>query len=131
MRLFLVGLLLVLAAGCRNPDDERFIEQFRAGGMRACMKGEGLMRPHWAVPPDQLAASCTCIVYAFMENKTRRELEHLSVGDQLRAREQCSHGAPEAPGPGEAEAMDDATNAILNAAEMSPAAGGNASGGKK
>lgn len=30
MRQFPVGLLLVLAAGCRNPEDERFIEQFRA-----------------------------------------------------------------------------------------------------
>lgn len=131
MRLILIGLLLLVAAGCRNREDERFIEQFRADGMRACMKGQGLMRPHWAVPPDQLAASCICIVHAYLENKTRRELAHLTVGDELRARDQCSHGAPAGPGPGEADAMDDAANAIMNAAEMSPAAQENASGGRK
>jgi hypothetical protein len=49
MRPLLIGLLLLSAAGCRNREDERFIAQFRADGMRACMKGEGLMRAHWAV----------------------------------------------------------------------------------
>ena len=131
MRLLLIGLLLLAAAGCRNREDERFIAQFHDDGMRACMKGEGLMRPHWAVPPDQLGAACTCIVYAFMENKTRGELAHLTVADELRARQQCSHGAPPGPGPGEAEAMDDATNAILNAAVMGSSAEANASGGGK
>src|SRR5262249_50863856 len=124
MRLLLVGLLLVLAAGCRNREDERFIRQFRADGIGTCMKGEGLMRPHWAVPPGQLAETCTCIVSPTTQKNPRRELAHLSVADELRAREQCSHGAPEGPGPGEAEAMDDAANAAIAEIEANAGGGG-------
>ena len=98
MRLILVGLLLVLI-GCSNAADARYIAQFREDGIRACMRGEGLMRPHWAVPPERNEQSCNCIVDAYMEGKTRRQLQHLTVADQMRARERCSGGAPEGAGP--------------------------------
>ena len=99
MRLILAASLLLLPIGCRNAADARFIAKFREDGIRACMRGEGLMRPHWAVPPDRIEQSCNCIVDAYMEGKTRRELQHLTVADQMRARERCSGGAPEGAGP--------------------------------
>jgi hypothetical protein len=100
MRLILMGLILLLPIGCSNAADARYIAQFRENGIRTCMRGEGLMRPHWAVAPDRIEQSCNCIVGAYMEGKTRRELQHLTVADQMRAREQCSGGAPEGLGLG-------------------------------
>jgi hypothetical protein len=90
------------------------------------------MRPHWAVPPERIEQSCNCIVTAYMENKTRRELQHPTVADQLRARDRCSGGAPERAGPGdEIEAIRDATNAVINAATAMPLDQANGSGSKK
>ena len=131
MRLILVSLILLLPIGCNNPADARYIAQYREDGIRACMRGEGLMRPHWAVAPDRIEQSCNCIVDAYMEGHTRRELQHLSVADQLRARERCSGGAPEGAGPGEAEMMDDAVNAAIDAATAVPSRQANSSGSKK
>jgi len=70
------------------------------------------MRAHWAVPPNQLRQTCTCIVTAYMENHDRRELQHLTVEDQLRARDRCRNGARSA-GPGEAEAMGNPADRMI------------------
>ena len=121
MRAILVALLLLLPTGCSNAADGRFIAKFREDGIRACMRGEGLMRPHWAVQPDRIEQSCNCIVDAYMEGKTRRELQHLTVADQLRARDRCSGGAPEGAGPGDALGN-------LEEAVMPPSQEGNAAG---
>src|SRR4051812_20182857 len=69
-----------------NAADDRYIAQLRESGIRARIRGEGLMRPQWAVAPDRTEQSCDCIVDAYMEGKTRRTLQHLTVEDQLRAR---------------------------------------------
>ena len=123
MRWILLPVLL-LPIGCRNAADARYIAKFREDGIQACMSGgETLMRPHWHVPPDRLEQTCNCIVDAYMEGKTRRQLQHLTVADQMRARERCSGGAPEGAGP-----ADELGNLE---AVMMPSAEGNASGPKK
>ena len=115
MRVIFIGLLL-MPIGCSNAADARYIQQYREDGIRNCMRGEGLMRPHWAVAPDRIEQSCNCIVDAYMENKTRRTLQHLTVDDQLRARERCSGGAPEGAGPGDVIDSGDSVNAAIDAA---------------
>jgi hypothetical protein len=131
MRSILASLLLLLPIGCRNAADERYFAQFREDGIAACMRGEGLMRPHWAVPPDRIELSCNCIVTAYMEGKPRRTLQHLTVEDQLRARDRCSGGAPEGVGPGDVIDSGDAVNAAIDAAAEVPSEQVNASGAKK
>jgi hypothetical protein len=122
MRLILVTVLL-LPMGCDHAADARYIAQFREDGIRACIRGESVMRPHWGVPPDRLELTCNCIVDAYMEGKTRRQLQYPTIEDQMRARERCSGGAPEGAGPG------DVMN--LEAAVMTPLEEGNAAGSKE
>jgi hypothetical protein len=113
---FILMALPILLAGCgqgRNEEEARYIAQFRAEGVRSCMRGEGLMQPHWAVPPERLQQTCECIVAAFTEGKTRRTLQHLTVGDELRAREQCSNGAPFGAGPGDQMDMNEVANVMI------------------
>jgi hypothetical protein len=126
MRFMLMAAPMLLV-GCTSRSDEeaRFIAQFRADGVRACMRGEGLMQPHWSVPPERLQQSCECIVAAYTEGKTRRTLQHLTVGDELRARERCSNGAPIGVGPG-----DEMVNMAPDLSFMNAPREDNASGGK-
>ena len=132
MRSILVTFALLLA-GCNRAADTRaaearYIAQFRADGIQSCLRGEGLMQPRWAVPEEQLDATCRCIVAAFTEGKTRRTLQHLSVTDQLRARERCSNGAPLGASPREkadAAMMDEAVNVAILSTE------GNTGGAKR
>ena len=125
MRVLVLAVPL-LFAGCRNAEETNYVEQFRAHGVQTCIRGEGLMVPHWHVPPERIESTCRCIVAAYMEGKTRRTLQHLTVGDQLRARERCSNGAPFGAGPGEEMQMDDIANAAIREAERPD----NANGGK-
>jgi len=128
MRLFLIGLLLPI--GCNNAADARYIAQFRENGIRACISGESVMRPHWGVPPDRLEQTCNCIVDAYMEGHNRAELQHPTITDQMRARDRCSGGAPEGAGPADiaaAQAMDE----IANEAIAGATGQANQSGAKK
>lgn len=126
MRFILMALSFVLA-GCNQADrqeEARYLARFRADGVRSCMQGEGLMQPRWAVPPERLQQTCECIVAAFTEGKNRRTLQHLTVGDQLRAREQCSNGAPLGGSPrdkADEAILDDAVNAAIGEAERNSA----------
>ena len=118
MRFILMALPLLLA-GCNRQEEDRYIAQFRADGVRSCMRGEGLMQPRWAVPPERLQQTCECIVAAFTAGKTRRTLQHLTVGDQLRARERCSNGTPLGGSPrdeADGGTIDDAVNAAIQSA---------------
>jgi hypothetical protein len=130
MRCILPGIILLLGGCDGSPGggaDARYIAHFRAEGVQACMQGEGLMQPHWAVPPERLQQSCECIVAAFTEGKTPRELRHLTVGDELRARERCSNGAPIGAGPGDEMDMNEVMNAMIGDAGGE----GNAGEGKR
>jgi hypothetical protein len=109
-------ILLVSCNQADRQDEARYLAQFRADGVRSCMRGEGLMQPQWSVPPERLQQTCECIVAAFTEGKTRRTLQHPTVGDQLHARERCSNGAPPGLSPRQqqdAAEMQEAVNAMM------------------